>query len=358
MRIIFLVPYPLFESPSQRFRFEQYLSILDDRNVSFKIYSFLSLKGWRVLYTKGNTIFKVYYVVKGLVSRLKHLASASASSVDFVFIHREVAPVGPAIFEWIIVKIFKKKIIYDFDDAIWLTDIENESRLVKFIRSRSKIAHICKLSYKTSCGNKHLVDFALQFNANSIVNPTTIDTSSHHIPIKNSISKHNQLVRIGWTGSHSTLKYLKDIEAIFQNFYNSEQIEFVIISNHLPELSFPFRFIKWSKSSEIIDLGKIDIGLMPLPDNEWTRGKCGFKALQYMAMGIPCIASPVGVNSEIITHGDNGYLAESREDWTKFLTILVNDSLLREKLGKKGREKVEKCYSVSSNSLNFLSLFE
>lgn len=357
MRIIFLVPYPLFESPSQRFRFEQYLSILDDRNVSFKIHSFLSLKGWSVLYTKGNTISKIYHIAEGFVSRLKHLVSASASSVDFVFIHREVTPVGPPIFEWIIAKIFKKKIIYDFDDAIWLTDIENESRLGKFIRSRSKIAHICKLSHKISCGNQHLVDFAMQFNTNTILNPTTIDTSSHHIPQKNS-SKRNQLVMIGWTGSHSTLKYLKDIEVVLHYLYEPGRIEFVIISNHRPDLSFPFQFIKWSKSHEITDLGKIDIGLMPLPDNEWSRGKCGFKALQYMAMGIPCVASPVGVNSEIITHEYNGYLAEAHEDWTKYLTLLVNNSSLREKLGKKGRKTVENHYSISSNFLNFLSLFE
>ncbi len=351
MKILFVVPYPLGRSPSQRFRFEQYFSILEGAGHQYRVASFLTEAGWNTLYTKGNTFAKIFSVVSGMLRRFALMFSVSR--YDLVFIHREAAPAGPPVFEWIIAKIFGKKLVYDFDDAIWLTD-KNENALQRFVRWRSKVKTIAGWAYRVSCGNKYLCDFAKQYNQNVVLNPTTIDTS-YHTPIK----KGTNNITIGWTGSHSTLKYLGDIvPAIGELEKKYPQLVFIVIANQKPGLPVAsLKFIEWSLENEISDLSKIDIGIMPLPDDEWSKGKCGFKLLQYMALGIPAVASPVGANNEIISEGVEGLFCNSKQQWIDALEKLMNDPALRERMGSAGRMKVEKYYSVNSNSSTFLSLF-
>ncbi|HEV8511851.1 MAG TPA: glycosyltransferase family 4 protein, partial [Cyclobacteriaceae bacterium] len=276
--------------------------------------------------------------------------------------HREAAPFGPPIIEWIIAKIFKKKIIYDFDDAIWLTDKTKESILMRTVKWRNKVASICKWSYKISCGNDYLCTYAKKFNDNVIYNPTTIDTLYLHSPelYKEVIaSKSNDRVVIGWTGSHSTTKYLHEIESVMQNLEKKFSfLEFWIIADKIPELKLKMVQIKpWSKETEIIDLAQFDIGVMPLPDDEWANGKCGFKILQYMALQIPAVASPVGVNKQIIQSGTNGYLCSSLNDWENQLSELIEDKGLRNRIGFEARKTVVEKYSIVSNADRFISLF-
>ena len=140
---------------------------------------------------------------------------------DFVFIHREATPLGPPIFEWILAKVLKKKIIYDFDDAIWLTDRQQESVLLRIAKWRSKVGSICKWAYKVSCGNEYLCNYAALFNKNVVYNPTTIDTENLHHPSQILYPiKHPDRIRIGWTGSHSTLKYLDEIQPVLHKILN------------------------------------------------------------------------------------------------------------------------------------------
>src|SRR5688500_1091441 len=121
---------------------------------------------------------------------------------DFVFIHREVSPLGPPIFEWILAKVLKKNIIYDFDDAIWLTDRHDESLVFRLLKWRSKVDLICRWSHKVSCGNEYLCRFAANFNNNVVYNPTTIDTENLHNPsFFKQPSGHLDKITIGWTGS-------------------------------------------------------------------------------------------------------------------------------------------------------------
>ena len=297
-------------------------------------------------------------LVRGVFRRTGMLFSLP--SYDFVFVHREVTPAGPPVFEWVIAKIFKKKIIYDFDDAIWMTDKVNESYLEKIFRWRSKVNSICKWSYKVSAGNEYLAAHAGKFNANVVVNPTTIDTENLHNKnfYTDQSAKENGIV-IGWTGSHSTLKYLEDLTPVLQQMEEQNpNVSFLVIADKSPTIKLKnLIFTPWSKETEIADLAQLDIGIMPLPDDQWAKGKCGFKALQYMALEIPCIASPVGVNTSIIQHGVNGFLCNSPQEWMQCFEQLSNEAL-RKKLGQEGRKTVESSYSVRSNCSNFLSLFE
>lgn len=356
--IIFLTPYPVGQAPSQRFRFEQYFELLKEGDIHFTTYSFLTQAGWSLLYAKGKFFQKTWHLFKGFVSRVAHVFLSR--NYDYVFIHREVSPIGPPVFEWVIAKLLRKKIIYDFDDAIWMTDKLNESWIEKTIRWRSKVGYICSWSYRISCGNDYLCDFAQQFNPNVTLNPTTIDTE---YLFDNEIASQqrglNPTVVIGWTGSHSTLKYLKLVEPVLQQLENQySTIRILVIADKKPDLNLKgLDFLRWNKESEVPDLQKIDIGIMPLPDDDWTKGKCGFKALQYMSIGVPCVVSPVGVNTTIVDHGVNGYWASSDSEWLEYLSNLIKDSSLRKQMGVIGKKKVSDQYSVKSNAENFVDLF-
>ena len=277
------------------------------------------------------------------------------SSFDFIFIHRESAPLGPPIIEYIISKIWRKKIIYDFDDAIWLTDRIGESRISSALRFRKKVGLICKWSHLVCCGNDYLADYARLFSKNVVILPTTIDTALH----TPGPERPGRKVTVGWTGSHSTLKYLKSLGTVLQRLAeNHPDVQFIFIADEDPGLPLTnAAFIRWTKETEIEDLARIDIGIMPLPDDAWTRGKCGFKALQYMAMGIPAVLSPVGVNKAIVEHGVNGYLCAKDEEWLLCLGELIRDAGKRREMGLRGRKKVIDHYSVAVNADKFLSLF-
>ncbi len=367
MKILFIVPYPTGEAPSQRFRFEQYFNSLSNKGYTYHISSFLTISNWKLFYKPGYAIKKLTALLQGFATRV--LDCFKALRYDFVFIHREASPIGPPIFEWVIAKILRKKIIYDFDDAIWLTDKLNEGNIEKLVRWRSKVSSICKWSYRISCGNAYLADYAKRFNNNVIINPTTIDTELVHNPKnlkKSTVPNETNLqlnekpsVVIGWTGSHSTLKYLESLEEVLIKIeLKYVQVSFVVIADRKPEMKLRrLNFIPWDKDSEAEDLYKLDVGIMPLPDDEWTKGKCGFKALQYMALGIPPVASPIGVNINIIQHGMNGYLAKTNEEWLHALTELIEQQELREKLGNEAIKTIKKYYSVNANKERFLNLF-
>jgi glycosyltransferase involved in cell wall biosynthesis len=358
MKILFLVPYPVNESPSQRFRFEQYFDLLLKQGYTFKVQSFLDdPASWRSFFSPGKPFGKLLTLSRGFLKRF--LILLKLSQYDFVFIHREVTPIGPPIFEWLIAKIFRKRIIYDFDDAIWLTDRQKESFIFKILKWRTKVNSICRWSYKISCGNEFLASYARKFNCNVFVNPTTIDTERLHNRSLYEDQKTGNGFVIGWTGSHSTLKYLEAIEpALKQAEQAFPELRVLVIADQKPDLQLhSVDFRNWSIKTEISDLIGCDVGIMPLPPDEWSRGKCGFKALQYMALGIPTIASPVGENVNIIDVGRTGLFASTSAEWTNAIATLRADKTLRLAMGSAARQKVIQYYSVLSNSGNFLSFF-
>ena len=351
MKILFLAPYPLGQAPSQRFRFEQYFLLLEKNGIAYSFQSFLDDETWQVLYLGGNTMKKVLGIAKGFIKRI--ILLFSISRYDKVFIHREATPIGPPIFEWIISKVLKKEIVFDFDDAIWLPNTSKENVIASTLKWHSKTASICKWSKVISVGNTFLAQYAGQFSSNVVVNPTTIDTERLHVPKKT----NNDIPVIGWTGTHSTGKYLASIISALNEVSKTQNFTFLYISNKAPDFEIAnLEFVKWSRDSEIDLLNRIDIGVMPLKDDQWSEGKCGFKALQYMALEIPALVSPVGVNSKIVDDGVNGYHCKTEADWVKRLTELIEAPELRKKMGVGGRKKVMAEYSVNSNSGHFLKI--
>jgi glycosyltransferase involved in cell wall biosynthesis len=354
MHILFVVPYPVGKAPSQRFRFEQYLDSLTTAGHTWRIEPFVSQATWAILYQLGHTFAKATGIISGFWRRL--ILLFKVSQYDFIFIHREATPVGPPVFEWLVAKVLRKKIIYDFDDAIWIPNTSEANKLVAGAKWHQKVGSICRWSYKVSCGNKYLCDYAQQFNSNAIINPTTIDTVNLHNQVRNQ-SAPGRLV-IGWTGTHSTLKYIQQVVPILTKLEQDYDFEFRVISNQPPQL--PLRSLvyqPWRKDTEIVDLLSFHVGLMPLENDAWAQGKCAFKALQYMSLGIPALVSPVGMNTDVVINGKNGFVCATPEQWEEALVTLLQNSSLRAQLGRAARQTVEAAYSVTANRRTFLNLF-
>lgn len=353
MKILFIIPYPLGKAPSQRFRFEQYFGLLKERGIHYDVQPFLSNRTWEILYLPGRFPEKALAFLGGLFRRffqLFHLKSYS-----YIFIHREATPVGPPFFEFIASKVLKKKIIYDFDDAIWIPNYSEANSFFSFLKGYSNVKHICHWSHRVSCGNSYLCEFASLENPNVQYNPTTIDTENYHSKIKD--HSGGRFV-IGWTGSHSTIRYLNEIIPVIEELEQVYDFEFIVISDIKPDFQLKsLKFTKWNKETEIDDLLKFNVGIMPLENDKWAKGKCGFKALQYMALGIPAIVSPVGVNTKIVDHDVNGYVCNTREEWKNALETLLKNPEKLQAMARKTRLKIEQFYSVKSNTENFMRLF-
>jgi glycosyltransferase involved in cell wall biosynthesis len=353
-KILFIAPYPEGKAPSQRFRFEQYFGEFKKAGYDIELRSFLSEKDWAPLYKKGSTLRKAFSMLRSFWKRF--ILLFSLGKYDSIFIHREASMIGPPVFEWIIAKILRKDFIYDFDDAIWLPNYSQSNAKFQKLKAYGKVKRIIKWAKHVTVGNDFLKEYALQFNKNITVIPTTIDNVNVH----NKNTDHEREVPIiGWTGTHTTMEYLHMLLPVLNDLKKEHNFKFRVISNHPPELDFEYlEYVQWNKETEIKDLSEINIGVMPLEDSIWTKGKCGFKGLQYMSLQIPAVMSNVGVNSTIIQHKKNGFLCNSLDDWKETLSSLLKDVELRRKIGIEGQRTVNEKYSTQANKDKYLALFQ
>jgi glycosyltransferase involved in cell wall biosynthesis len=356
-RLELYYPYPKGEVAAQRFRIEHYLPYLQN-HFDIKIRPFWSQNAWEILYTKGHFINKFLGLLNGFAKRFFWLIPAV--SADYIYILREATPIGPPIIEWILAKILRKKIIYDFDDAIWLPNQSEVNRgVVKHLKYHTKVAQLCTWAYKVCVGNEFLAEYAGKFNNNVVIIPTTIDTENLHNP-ELLLKKKNTIPIIGWTGTHSTIQQLDILWPVLDRLILETPFVFHVISDGFPKVSRKYiRHILWNKASEIEDLMQFDVGVMPLFNNEWEKGKCGFKLLQYMSLEIPSIASDVGVNNKIINHPDIGIIIiqNNTEVWERALLTLINNDNLKSKMGLEARKRVIEVYSVQANKNKVVELF-
>jgi glycosyltransferase involved in cell wall biosynthesis len=276
---------------------------------------------------------------------------------DIIFIYREALMTRSIYFE----KQFRKskaKIVFDFDDAIWHFDISDANKKLGWLKDPSKTAKIISLSDLVIAGNNYLADYARKYSQNVVVIPTTIDTDYHKEAI---LYSDRRTICIGWTGSHTTIKHFEFAVPFLKKLKQKygDKIYFKVIGDSsYKNTELGITGITWNKENEIKELSTFDIGIMPLPDDEWAKGKCGLKGLQYMALEIPCIMSPVGVNCEIISDGINGYLAKNNKEWVEKISLLIENNELRKQIGVHARKTVEEKYSVESQKEKYLNLFK
>lgn len=352
-KVLIITNHRKDRSPGQRFRFEQYLDFLTSNGYEFDFSNLFDEEDDRKLYSKGNLLDKFRIYRKCVKIRKENLKRID--NYDIVFIFREALMTGSTRFEKAFSK-SKAKLIFDFDDAIWIPNVSDANKRFEFLKDSSKTGKIIKLCDMVFAGNKYLANYAANFNDNVKIIPTTIDTEEY---LKQSVVKNDKIC-IGWSGSITTIQhfeyaipFLTEVKKRF-----GELVEFRVIgdSSYINE-ELSIKGIAWNKQTEIQDLSYFDIGIMPLPDDEWAQGKCGLKGLQYMALKIPTIMSPVGVNSEIINDGVNGFLASDINEWVVKLTSLIESEQLRREMGINARKTVEFNYSVKVNEQLYLKWF-
>lgn len=353
MKVLAIVPSLYDTSPGQRFRIEQWEPLLNESGVEITYSPFETPELREVLYQKGNALTKVKAVNQNIAKRRQTIRSVADH--DLVYVFREAALLGPAWFERRIAR-SGVPMVFDFDDAVFVAYKSPSNGYLSYLKFPGKTATICRLSAHVMAGNQYLADYALKQNQNVTIIPTTIDTDSY-LPAPRDAEPGS--ITIGWSGSFSTVQHLDTIREVLQELARSEKFKLRVIGTPNYELSgVDVEALQWRSETEIEDLQKIDIGLMPLPDEDWSRGKCGLKALQYMALGIPTICSPVGVNSTIIQDGENGFLADRKDEWIAKLKELIHSAELRRRLGDAGRLTVEKGYSARSQAPRVLEVFE
>jgi len=256
---------------------------------------------------------------------------------DVIFMQRPMSSdkKKSTMFEYLLSKLHSK-IIFDFDDAL-------------FVQNETKIQSLCKLSNSVICGNDYLADFAKKHNPNTYIIPTTIDTQKY-IPKTHPTTKK---LTVGWTGTSGNYANFSQnlIETLQKLTQKYENLSILFICDKKPpkHFNFPYNFIQWQESSEVEDLQKIDIGLMPLEDSAWTRGKCGFKLIQYGSIGVASVGSDVGVNSQIIINNTTGYLISKESEWYNALELLIQDDSKRKDMGQEARKHIINNYDTLGN---------
>jgi glycosyltransferase involved in cell wall biosynthesis len=350
MKVLFIVPYPT-EGPSNRFRVEQYLPFLEKEGIEYTLRPFFTSEIFKVLYKKRYLLKIVIYILIFTAKRIYDIFTAAR--YDIIFIHREAYPFGGAVFEYLF-KLFGKKLIFDYDDSIFLPNHSSFHEITRFLKKPSKIKKIIKMSDHIIAGNQFLKDYAKRYNKKVTVLPTCIDTDKYK-PLRNPLKKEK--IVIGWIGSHTTQKYLLSMADVFSNLLKKyKNLEIRIIGGQFEQRHNQRIICKdWSIDSELKEIQEFNIGIMPLDDDDWARGKCAFKIIQYMSVGTPAVASRVGMNIEVIEDGVNGFLINSKEEWIKKLSLLIDNRNLRLELGKTGRATAEERYSVQANYRKFIN---
>ena len=268
-----------------------------------------------------------------------------APQYDAVWICREMAPLGPPMLERLLVWRCKR-VILDVDDALHIADKASSRLLPRLLRDRDKFARMASYYTSVVCGNAYLAEFYIQHGAEVQIIPTVVDVRRYVqvAPVR------AENIRIGWIGTPLNRHHLESLYPAFSALARERSFELVVVGLNEPlAWDFPgIRYLQWTLTDEFDYFAHFDIGIMPLMDSPFARGKCAFKLVQYMAAGLPVIASPVGANCELVEHEVNGYLAETQEEWHLSLRTLIDHQDLRRQMGIQGRRLVRKSYSLEA----------
>ena len=345
MKILLLSRYENLGA-SSRYRSYQYLPYLRKEGFEITVAPLFDNDYIKDLYAgRKKNILKI---LKAYTKRIINLCRVK--NFDLIWIEKEALPWLPA---WIECKLGLAKVPYivDYDDAIFHRYDQHHFKLIRWVLGQ-KIDHIIQYAALVLVGNEYLLERAKKAGAKRVeLLPTVIDLEKYQTTFFNK----NKIFTIGWIGSPVTSHYLKLVMPALEEFCRKNTAQIVLIGAKREDLptNMPVKYVSWFEETEIKEIQKFDVGIMPLPDNAWERGKCGFKLIQYMACGLPVVGSPVGVNAKIIKHGINGYQARNIGEWVWALQRLKGDQKLRQKMGSAGRKIVEKeyCLQVAASRL-------
>lgn len=334
-RLLILSPYPS-SAPSHRVRLEQYVPSLEGRGVQVTVRSLLDERAYR---SRGARL--AAGVVLGSAGRV--VEALGAGRYDVVLVHREAVPLPTAVVERLLART-ARRLVFDFDDAIYLPQPGTRTPLASWLRSPAKFGATVGAADRVLAGNRVLAERARRYASDVRIIPTTVDTDR----MTPGTPRRRERLVIGWIGSPSTSAYLEvaapALRALLDRYRN---VDLRLVGAHSrTSLADRATLVPWSLERELEELRRFDIGIMPLPDDEWARGKCGYKALQYMSAGVATVSSPVGVATEIVDGGRAGLLASTHEEWLHALRSLVEETARRRDIAEAGRATVEERYSL------------
>lgn len=343
MKVLVLSPAPYDTSPALRFRVEQWARYLAAEGVRFTFVPFEDAALRAVIYEPGRYAAKIGNTLRALGRRFALLPRVRDH--DVVLVHREAASLGPAILERLIAR-QGVPIVYDFDDPIWLPYRSPTNGALSYLKWPAKVAGICRLAAVVTAGNRLLAGWARRHAAAVEVVPSTVDLARY--PARPAPAAGP--LTLGWTGSHTTLPFLETLLPVLRRFEGRRPFRLTVVSHtdtYRPVgLAAEVRSTKWRAATEAQDLSGMDVGLAPFPDAGWTPWRCHGKVLQYMAAGVPTVASRVGILPDYIRDGETGYLAATDDEWLDRLGRLADDPVLRHRIGLAGRDTIAREYSA------------
>lgn len=349
MTILVLSPSVYDTSPGMRFRMEQWARYLEPRGYRFVFVPFESAALHRVLYRPGRYWEKAGRMLAALARRIALVSKVGR--FDAVVLYREAALLGPALIERLL-GVCGVPLLYDFDDPVWMPYRSPVNGIFGALKCQRKTASICRLATRVTVGNRLLAAYASEQGARHVdIVPSTIDMHQYQPrPAPCGSPAEPGLVTLGWTGSHSTLPFLRLIEDALRSLSQRRRFRLVVIAHDasyaLPGIGAPVVARPWRAATEAHDLSDIDIGLAPFPDSGWTPWRCHGKVLQYMAAGIPPVASAIGILPDYIEDGRNGLLARGAEEWAGLLERLIDNAPLRHAMGAAAAATIRERYSA------------
>lgn len=343
VRVLALSPIPE-EGAGCRFRIAQYIPYLREAGFEVTISSFYTTDFFRMVYKPGNHVRKAWSFLRLAARRFRELNDLD--SYDLVFLYREAIPLGPPLIERAIAR-RGKPIVLDFDDAIFMSNVSEANRAIGFLKNPGRVAEVIGKSTRVVVGNEFLASYARRYSDQVTVIPTAVDTDRFVPRLEAPVQAGRELV-VGWIGSPTTFPYLQALAGVLAEVAGQHRFRLKVSGAGQP-VHFPGVTVDeepWSMANEVNLFNTCDIGVYPLTDDDWSRGKCGFKAIQCMACGVPVVAAAVGVNREIITDGVDSFLASTPREWAEKLGRLLSDPELRARMAAAGRLTIEKRYSL------------
>ncbi len=321
---------------SSRLRIAQYLPYLGNAGVKVTCSELLDDVYVRSLYENRYAMKSIIY---GYLNRFERLYRAKA--FDVLWVEKESLPWLPALFE---LGMYRDVPLWlDYDDAVFHRYDQHASVAIRTVLG-TKLDALMRRADLVTVGNDYLGERARLAGSRWVERVPTVVDLVQYPPASRDTRKHDEIV-IGWIGSPSTANYLQFVNDAMAVLSRKHSLRCIAIGARPDQvINTPFQAVPWTEETEASLLQTLDIGIMPLPDTPWERGKCGYKLIQYMASGLPVVASPVGVNAEIVSHGENGFLAENDRAWIESLEALIADGTLRRRMGAAGRARVEHEY--------------
>ena len=351
MKVLAFASYPV-EAAATRYRLQQFVEPFLKRGIVMTVSPFLNSQQFADFYQRQALLSTTLNLTKSVLARLA--TGVAARNADVIVVQREAMMFGPPLVEWIAARVFKKPMVLDLDDATYIPYTSPTygqlGRILKWFR---KTDDLIRWSGIVTCGNRAIAEYAQSKGAATCVIPTVVDTDIF-VP---AVRASSDVVVLGWIGTHSTFPYLKGIFPVLQELAKTYSFKLKIIGAGQPSVNIPGVQVEnreWKLDREVKDFQSLDIGLYPIDPtlyaNDWAAGKSGFKAIQYMAVGIPFVASPVGAVAEIGEAGATHLTATSPEEWMVALKLLLEDVETRKKMGAAGRQHVTQHYSLSDQA--------